>query len=289
MPNTATIPIFANLSNADKIVIVFRAAAKQLPKAVGDALLELVSPANLALTVVLFLAFAAGQALGYGLIIDVIAIAGGILLAGAAAIDGVALLIEAVTKTASANNQSDLEAAGKILAQAVLKLGVGVLVALLTRRAVVKTRTPGVVVVAATGRFSTYAELRRFIATSDLRGRFEAHHLWEKQFARLIGIAEDDIIAAPVLPRYHRAVNGIVKPSSRPLGIMYGVIDSNIDIMITNYLEQRLMVSPQSATLEQVWVAHREVYQRLGQESWANAIYELYIARKGIPYWGGAK
>jgi hypothetical protein len=289
MPNTVTINVFARLSNTDKVGIVFREAAKRLPKAVGDALLVLVSPANLAITAAFFFAFVAGQALGYGLIFDIVAIGGGFLLAGAAAIDGIALLIEAVTKTVVANNQAELEDAGKILAQAVLTIGVATLVALVTKRAVIKTRTPGAIAVTASGRFSTYGELRTFISTSDLRGRFDAHHLWEKQFARLINTAEDDIIAAPVLPRYHRGVNGIAKSSSRPLGIMYGVIDSNIDVMITNYVEQRLMVSRQAATLEQVWIAHREVYRRLGQEIWSEAIYELYVRPRGIPFWGGAK
>lgn len=279
----------AKMNNTDKIGIVFREAAKHLPKTVGDALLELISPTNLAITVALFIAFAAGQALGYGWIVDIVAIGGGFLLAGAAALDGVMLLIEAVTKTASAKKQSDLEEAGKVLAQAVLALGVGTLVALLTKKAVVKTRMAGASTVTVRGRYSTYSELRESIGTSELNGKFEAHHLWEKQFAPLINVAEDDIIAAPVLRRYHRAVNGIAKTPNRPLGVPYGIIDSNIDAMVTNYIEQRLMVSRQNATLQQVWVAHREVYLRLGQGNWADAIYDLYIRPHGIPYWGGAK
>ncbi|WP_044967160.1 hypothetical protein [Sorangium cellulosum] len=279
----------AKMSDVDKVGVVFREAAKHLPRTVGNALLDIISPANLAITVALFVAFAAGQALGYGWIVDIVAIGGGLLLAGASALDGVKYLVEAVAKTASAKSQLDLQDAGKALAQAVLALGVGTLIALLTKKAVVKTRMAGTATVMARGRYPTYGELRGTVRTSELKGEFEAHHLWEKQFAALIGVAEEDIIAAPVLRRYHRAVNGIVKTRGQPLGIPYGVIDSNIDVMITNYIEQRLRVPRASATIQQVWVAHREVYLRLGQGSWADAIYDLYVKPRGIPYWGGAR
>lgn len=288
MPHPAPVPVAA-MSDADKVGVVFREAARHLPPAVGGVLLEVVTPANIGITVAVFIAFAAGQALGYGLIVDIVAIAGGVLIAGASAIDGVKHLVDAGIRTATARSHSDLQDAGKSLAQAVLALGVGTLVALLTRKAVVKTRVAGSAPVVAKGGYPTYNDLRAAIRAAESKGGFEAHHLWEKQFARLIGVAEEDIIAAPVLRRYHRAVNGIIKTPGQPLGIPYGVIDANLDVMITSYLEQRLGVPRASATLHQVWVAHREVYMRLGQGNWADAVYELYVKPRGVPYWGGTR
>lgn len=283
------VPVAA-MSQAEKVAIVFQEAAKQLPPAVGGALLEAVTPANIGLTVAVFVAFAAGQALGYGLIVDIVAIGGGLLIVGASAIDGLTHLVDAVSTTLSARTHSDLQDAGRALAQAVLALGVGTLIALLTKKAIVKTRVAGSATIVVRGRYPTYSELRAAIRASESNGAgFEAHHLWEKQFARLIGVSEDDIIAAPVLRRYHRAVNRIVKTPGQPLGIPYGIIDSNIDVMITSYIEQRLGVPRASATLQQAWVAHREVYLRLGQGGWADAVYELYVKPRGVPYWGGAR
>lgn len=275
------------MSNTDKVIAVFSGAAQRLPGDVGAALLDLISPANVAITVATLVVVGVGQFFGYGEVIDIILIGAGILIAGKDAIEGVKLLAEASATTFSATSPGEIDHASELLAAAVLKLGVATVVALLTKKAVVK-KTPAAapsIVRSPTARYATYRELFAAIKGSAFKGKFQAHHLWEKRFARLIGVAEDDIISAPVLPRYHVARNGVVKSKGVPFGVPYGIIDTNYDVEISNYLTQRLGVMPENASLQQVWKAHRDIYLRHDQVDWANAIYELYVKPKGISFW----
>jgi hypothetical protein len=59
---------------------------------------------------------------------------------------------------------------------------------------------------------------------------------------------------------------------------------ANLDHLIDGVLMQRFGASPANASVEQIWIAHREVYKSLGREDWAKAIYEAYIQGRGIAY-----
>lgn len=39
-----------------------------------------------------------------------------------------------------------------------------------------------------------------------------------------------------------------------------------------------------NATMQQIWQAHKEVYEAIGQSDWAHAIYEAYVKPNGIKY-----
>lgn len=39
-----------------------------------------------------------------------------------------------------------------------------------------------------------------------------------------------------------------------------------------------------SAGVQEIWQAHRNVYEKIGQTDWANAIYEAYVKKFNVPY-----
>jgi hypothetical protein len=109
------------------------------------------------------------------------------------------------------------------------------------------------------------------IREAKLSGRgvgFEAHHLLEKQFASRLGIAEEEIISVALTPKWHRNLGGM---------------GTNLDAKIMAELA-RMNAPAGTATVEQIWKAHRNVYERLGQPDWAHAIYDAYFSSRGIPY-----
>jgi hypothetical protein len=58
---------------------------------------------------------------------------------------------------------------------------------------------------------------------------------------------------------------------------------NNLDAAIMTEL-RRSGATPGTATLDQVWSAHRNVYHRLGREDWARAVHRAYFEGKGITY-----
>lgn len=128
------------------------------------------------------------------------------------------------------------------------------------------------------GSYYSYNELRKAIRGAQLSGQgigFEAHHLLEKQFAKTFGVAQGDIISVPLSPLYHRGVNG-----ERIVGA-----GTNIDARITSRLKS-IMGSKDisNATPEQIWQVHRDVYESIGQKTWAEAVYNTYVRPMGINY-----
>ena len=127
--------------------------------------------------------------------------------------------------------------------------------------------------------YYTYSELKDQINSSGLKGSFESHHLLEKQFADKFKISNaDDIISVPLTSRWHRGVGG----STIGQGI-------NIDAKINRELKKitgsaTVRMAKASATAEQIWQAHRNVYYDIGQGDWADAIYEAYVKKLGINY-----
>jgi hypothetical protein len=120
--------------------------------------------------------------------------------------------------------------------------------------------------------YYVYKELRESIRAAGLSGTargLEAHHLLEKRFASKLGVAEDDIIAVALTPSQHRNV---------------GQMGSNIDSLIMDRLKQ-FGTTAENATLEQIWRAHRGVYDEMRHPEWAEAIYTAYFKDKGISFY----
>ena len=59
----------------------------------------------------------------------------------------------------------------------------------------------------------------------------------------------------------------------------------NLDNLINSELDRILTDSGKNiAGVEEIWQAHRNVYEKIGQPGWANAIYEAYVKKFNVPY-----
>jgi RHS repeat-associated protein len=122
-----------------------------------------------------------------------------------------------------------------------------------------------------------YAELRAAINAAGLSGTskgLEAHHLLHKVFAQRMGLDPERIIAVPLTPLSHRNVGG---PS----------IDIGAGANIFQRLKDRLTqlgTTVEGASVENIWKAHKSVYEELNHPEWAQAIYEAYFQGKGIAF-----
>lgn len=129
--------------------------------------------------------------------------------------------------------------------------------------------------------YYSYKELRKQIADAELsrrNGGLEAHHLLEKQFAKLFGVSQSEIISVALTPESHRGSGG-----EKVIGAGTN-IDKKINAELQKIMATNSASSTSGATAEQVWQAHRNVYESMGHEDWANAIYEAYVKPKGISY-----
>jgi hypothetical protein len=110
---------------------------------------------------------------------------------------------------------------------------------------------------------------------SDVAEGLEAHHLLQKRWVHVIGVAEDSIISTPLTPLWHRGVRGkyteIIKEGA------------NIDKLIRRAM-QGMGADLKNPTVEQLWKAHKDVYTDLGRECWAKAIHKQYFESRGITY-----
>ncbi|EMS70458.1 hypothetical protein CTER_3868, partial [Ruminiclostridium cellobioparum subsp. termitidis CT1112] len=130
--------------------------------------------------------------------------------------------------------------------------------------------------------YYSYDELHSMIKQAGLSGSnagFEAHHLLAKQFAGKFGVQQGEIISVALTPKWHRGSGGekLIAEGKN----INDAIEKQLKT-ITDSSTQRGAVS--SATPEQVWQAHRVVYEGMGQNSWAKAVYDKYISPLGIPY-----
>ncbi len=122
-----------------------------------------------------------------------------------------------------------------------------------------------------------YAELKAAINAAGLSGTskgLEAHHLLHKVFAQRMGLDPEKIIAVPLTPLNHRNVGG---PS---IDIGAG---ANIFQRLKESLTQ-LGTNVEGASVEQIWKAHKSVYEELNHPEWAQAIHEAYFQGKGIAF-----
>jgi hypothetical protein len=98
-----------------------------------------------------------------------------------------------------------------------------------------------------------------------------AHHLVEKRFWRQLGFssaeeAEDSILAVIIEPGLHGP---------------QGKGEKTLTDKIRDALGYRLSGN---ATLSEIWIVHRDVYEEFGREDWARLIWEAYFRDQGIPY-----
>ena len=99
------------------------------------ALLQLISPQNIATIAASMAVLAAAQAMGVGEVVDVGLVAVAYISGGLAAIQGMLDLIRAAGLTLNAGSDSDLDRAADLLAQAIISLEISGVLALLGRAA----------------------------------------------------------------------------------------------------------------------------------------------------------
>jgi RHS repeat-associated protein len=127
-----------------------------------------------------------------------------------------------------------------------------------------------------------YNELSNLISKAELSGRnagLEAHHLLEKQYAANFGVKESEILSVPLTPKWHRGSGGekIISEGEN----INNAIEKELKT-ITGAKTQRGAAN--IASTEQIWQAHRNVYESMGHADWANAIYDAYVKKLDIPY-----
>ena len=89
------------------------------------------------------------------------------------------------------------------------------------------------------------------------------------EFITLPSTTEDDIIAVALTPSQHRNV---------------GQMGINIDARIMERLRQ-LGTTAEAASLEQIWKAHRGIYDEIGHPEWAEALHRAYFDGKGVSFY----
>lgn len=122
------------LSLQDRLTIVIKRAAAQLPGDVGRQLLALIEPKSLAIMAAVVAVWGAAQFFGVGEVADVILLVVGWAALGGAAISGGKELVAFAVKTAKASSDDDLNQAATHLSHAIAILGVQTVLALLTRK-----------------------------------------------------------------------------------------------------------------------------------------------------------
>ncbi|KAA3511794.1 hypothetical protein G6L63_12140 [Agrobacterium vitis] len=133
MDITTSAASVSGLSLQAKLETVLRKAAALLPADIGNRLLALVTPTSLAIMAGVVLIWAGSHFVGVGEIADVILLAAGWLMIGAAAMQGGEKLLDFAVGTQAAKTTADLDKAAKDLADAITILGVDVVLGLLLK------------------------------------------------------------------------------------------------------------------------------------------------------------
>jgi hypothetical protein len=134
------IPVAGNAvhgwSTVDKVGSAIRRSFSRMPGETAAKLASLLDPTALAVLAGTLLLWAGSHAVGIGEAIDLLMIVTGFVFIGWDAINAVKHLFEFARRSATAETDGDLDAAGEHLAQAVAIIGVDVVLAFLTHRAV---------------------------------------------------------------------------------------------------------------------------------------------------------
>jgi hypothetical protein len=122
-------------STATKIEAAVRRALPRLPGDAAAKLMELISPASLAMLAVALTLWAGAHAFGVGEAIDVFLFVTGCIFIGLEAFDAIKHIVLFVQLSVGATSDQDLDAAGAHLARAIAIIGVDAVIALITHGA----------------------------------------------------------------------------------------------------------------------------------------------------------
>jgi hypothetical protein len=123
-------------STIDRIGSAIRRSFARMPGETAAKLALLIEPSALAILAGTLMAWAGSHLLGIGEAIDILMMVTGFIFVGWDAINAVKHLVEFARRSVGAETEADLDAAGDHLAQAVAIIGVDVVLAFLTHRAV---------------------------------------------------------------------------------------------------------------------------------------------------------
>ncbi|MBO9353019.1 hypothetical protein GG851_03365 [Bordetella petrii] len=132
----------AQWSMADRFHYVLQRSPHYMPDALGTELRKAFNERTLALVVGTLVVWAGSHAIGVGLVADAALLAIGFSLAGWAIFDGIKFLAKFFNLTMGASSAAELEEAARQFAAGVMAIGVGALIALLTRGASRLARRP---------------------------------------------------------------------------------------------------------------------------------------------------
>ena len=133
-------------SNADKITETIRRSKKHLGPALGQQVDALLSPENMTIMTATLVIWAGSHFFGVGEVVDVVLLLVGAALLGPAVVDVAENLIK-FGQCINANTQEDLERGAKAFADAAIKGGIAVIMAILLRRGakgLEASRAPGI-------------------------------------------------------------------------------------------------------------------------------------------------
>ncbi|MCD0505062.1 hypothetical protein [Bordetella petrii] len=122
-------------SLADRFSYVLGQSPNYMPEALGTELRNTLNERTLAMVVGVLVVWAGSHAVGVGFVADAALLAIGFTLAGWAIFDGIKYLIRFFNLTMSASSVRELDQAAEQFAGGVIAIGVGALIALLTRGA----------------------------------------------------------------------------------------------------------------------------------------------------------
>ena len=88
-----------------------------------------------------------------------------------------------------------------------------------------------------------------------------------------MGLDPDRIIAVALTPANHRNVGGLSEIGA----------GANIFRQVNERLT-RLGTSVEGASIENIWKAHKRVYEEMNHPEWAKAIFEAYFQGRGIAF-----
>ncbi|OZI15805.1 hypothetical protein CAL18_17685 [Bordetella genomosp. 7] len=122
-------------SLAERFVYVLERVPPHMPPALATELKQALSGTNLAIIVGVLVVWAGSHAVGVGFLADAALLAIGFALAGWAIFDGIKHLVQFFTLTKNASSRAELDQAAREFANGAMTIGVGALIALLTRGA----------------------------------------------------------------------------------------------------------------------------------------------------------
>ncbi len=204
---------------ASKFEKVLLLTPAKLPGAMGQELRAMLSPEAIGMLVGVLVLWAGSHSIGVGFVIDFVAgflLALGVVMTGAELVRATGHFIDFINTTVNAKNPADFDRAAGFLAQFISAVGVGVFMALLTRRGRLKKGT------APKGRIGVITTL---IAGADRAGMLTQHAELFLAVAKLkkkiIAVRWTNRLSLPwIKKKYPAKPKGIDAKTSRETGIV---------------------------------------------------------------------